>query len=203
MAIIAALYVQERGTGAYVGLPDVDPWGITRDARRYAGPYPVVAHPPCERWGRYSTGGPSHHGKFKTGDDGGCFEAALAAVRRFGGVLEHPAGSKAWAAYGLSTHPRAGGWVNADEFGYTAAVDQGFYGHRAAKATWLYAAVPDPTALPGLRWGASGIQLEPTEKERARGRRSGVIERMSKLQREVTPPEFRDLLLSIARLSSR
>ena len=55
--VIAALYVQERG--CYVGLDGVDPWPESRDARSYAGPYPVVAHPPCERWGRYWGGGPS------------------------------------------------------------------------------------------------------------------------------------------------
>jgi len=46
---IAALFIDERGP--YVGLPNVDAWGKTRDARLYRGPWPVVAHPPCERWG--------------------------------------------------------------------------------------------------------------------------------------------------------
>ena len=41
---VAALYV-EKG-GVYYGLPDVDPWDEERDARLYAGPWPVVAHPP-------------------------------------------------------------------------------------------------------------------------------------------------------------
>jgi hypothetical protein len=49
--VIAALYVETGG--CYYGLPDVDPWDLARDARTYAGPWPVVAHPPCERWGRY------------------------------------------------------------------------------------------------------------------------------------------------------
>ena len=49
--MIAALYVQKAG--AYFGLPDVDPWDEARDARLYAGPHRVVAHPPCQRWGRY------------------------------------------------------------------------------------------------------------------------------------------------------
>ena len=48
--MIAALYVQ-RG-GIYWDLPDVDPWDEARDARLYAGPWPVVAHPPCARWCR-------------------------------------------------------------------------------------------------------------------------------------------------------
>ena len=47
---IAALYVQKNG--CYFGLPDVDPWDEERDARLYAGPHPVVAHPPCARWCR-------------------------------------------------------------------------------------------------------------------------------------------------------
>lgn len=196
--MIAALYVAKGG--AYFGQPDVDPWDEERDARLYAGPWPVVAHPPCERWGRYSTGGPRHFGRFTAGDDAGCFAAALAAVRRWGGVLEHPADSKAWAAFGLTPPPKSCGWWAADfQGGWTCCVDQAHYGHRAAKATWLYACHVNP--LPSLRWGRSGVVLPPTEKEAARGRRSGVIERMSRGQRIKTPPAFRDLLLEIARIA--
>ena len=49
VAIIAALYVESGGS--YYGLDGVDPWDETRDARQYAGPWPAVAHPPCQRWG--------------------------------------------------------------------------------------------------------------------------------------------------------
>lgn len=48
--MIAALYVERDGV--YYGLPGVDPWDEERDARTYAGPWPVVAHPPCARWCR-------------------------------------------------------------------------------------------------------------------------------------------------------
>lgn len=92
--MIAALYVETDGV--YYGLPDVDPWDLLRDARQYAGPWPVVAHPPCQRWGRMATGGPAAPGTRVVGDDDGCFEAALAAVRKWGGVIEHPEASKAW-----------------------------------------------------------------------------------------------------------
>ena len=44
---VTSLYVQAGG--AYYGIPDVDPWDETRDARLYQGPWPVVAHPPCAR----------------------------------------------------------------------------------------------------------------------------------------------------------
>ena len=77
MTTVAALYVQRDG--CYFGLPDVDPWDERRDARLYAGPWPVVAHPPCARWGRYWSGGPSH-GTRTLGDDGGCFEADRKSV---------------------------------------------------------------------------------------------------------------------------
>ena len=43
MPDVAALYVEPKG--CYVGVAGVDAWDEARDARRYAGPYPVVAHP--------------------------------------------------------------------------------------------------------------------------------------------------------------
>ncbi len=199
--MIAALYVQ--ADGCYVGIPDVDPWPESRDARTYAGPWPVVAHPPCERWGRYWNGGPSAKVRRVKGDDGGCFAAALASVRQWGGVLEHPSASSAWAAHGLRA-PLADGWHAADfTGGWTCRVEQGAYGHRARKATWLYAhGVID---LPSLRWGSAPgdfVRLDSgyhSADERARAVRTGACQRLSRRASAATPVEFRDLLISIAR----
>jgi hypothetical protein len=197
---VAALFVQTGG--CYFGVPGVDPWDKHRDARLYAGPWPVVAHPPCERWGRYWSGGPSAKTRRQLGDDDGCFVAALAAVRRWGGVLEHPEGSHAWRAFELNLPPRAGGWVTADwQGGWTCCVEQGHYGHRARKATWLYARHVVP---PRLKWGSCGIKMRLDEgfhskEERRRAVRTGACQRLSGSQLAATPLPFRDLLLSIAR----
>lgn len=199
--MIAALYVEPGG--AYCGLDSVDPWDEARDARQYAGPWPVVAHPPCERWGRFWHGSPRKPHQFKLGDDGGCFAAALTSVRRWGGVLEHPADSHAWAAFGLRRPPRAGGWVSADNYGgATCYVEQGHYGHMARKATWLYACGVN---LPELRWGRLPQRLDPKMVERhgyEYARRKGLVSMIGgknkKAIRNATPPEFRDVLLRIA-----
>lgn len=184
--MIAALYVIDGGP--YFGLPNVDPWPESRDARLYAGPWPVVAHPPCQRWGRYWSGGPSAPERRKKGDDGGCFAAALDSVRKWGGVLEHPEGSHAWARFGLNDPPMDGGWIAADFLGgWTCRVEQGHYGHRARKATWLYCR--GLHALPSLRWGPSVASV--------------ALERMSHRGREETPAAFRDLLISIAESAVR
>lgn len=82
--MLAALFVETGG--AYFGLPDVDPWDETRDARNYNGPWPVVAHPPCQRWGRFWHGSTRKPHQFEKGADDGCFASALRSVRRFGGV---------------------------------------------------------------------------------------------------------------------
>lgn len=206
---VAALYVAPGG--CYYGLRDVEPWGLPeRDAREYAGPWPVVAHPPCERWGRYYFGGPQWlkdgRPRKKLGDDGGCFAAALAAVRRWSGVLEHPADSRAWSAHGLTPPKRHAGWTHAgDGVGYTCYVEQGWYGHRGRKATWLYLAGEQylTTAdCPVLEWRKhpSQVALGGLSKERrARRMRTGIVQALSRRQRSATPLPFRDLLLSIAR----
>jgi hypothetical protein len=196
MTVVAALYVDARGV--YSTLDDVELWGVDRDARRYSGPHPVVAHPPCERWGRYWQGGPSALVKREKGDDDGCFAAALAAVRAWGGVLEHPADSSAWRAFGIITPPRSGGWVSAGDWtGWTCCVEQGHYGHEARKATWLYA---HGVELPVLQWGPSAPAPSARRGEpRRRARTRGVIERMSRRQRAATPRAFAELLVRVAR----
>jgi hypothetical protein len=207
---VAALYVETAG--AYFGQMDVEPWDEARDARLYDGPHPVVAHPPCQRWGKLWAGQPlwiKRTGERKVkGDDGGCFKAALSAVRRFGGVLEHPWGSHAWAAFGLNRPARTGGWIAADfEGGWTCCVEQGRYGHYARKPTLLYAVGVD---LPELDWGKGEPRLDPAIIERMglkRAKRLGEVGGKGGGQNSTprihTPEPFRALLLSMARSAIR
>ena len=203
--MIAALYVDPRGS--YAGLPGIDLWDAARDARRYAGPHPVVAHPPCQRWGKLWAGQPLHikrtgERKIK-GADGGCFAAALASVRQWGGVLEHPWGSHAWPHFGLNTPSRFGGWIVADFFGgWTCCVEQGRYGHYARKPTLLLAYGCE---LPELDWGKGPPRLDPAVIERmglARAKRLGEVGGKGggrdSAPRIGTPAPFRDLLIKMA-----
>ena len=204
--MIAALYVTKNG--AYYGLENIDPWPIDRDARNYNGPHSVIAHPPCTRWGRFWHGSPAKPHQFRLGDDGGCFASALTSVRKFGGVLEHPADSRAWAAFGLAKPPRSGGWVRADDLGgYTCCVEQGHYGHISRKATWLYTV---GCQLPELKWGSSGQRIHPVALERygyEKARRIGMMAMIGGKEktkiRNATPIEFRDLLIGMAESANR
>ena len=97
-----------------------------------------------------------------------------------GGVLEHPAKTRAWAAYGLEK-PTGIGWQRA-------------YGHRANKATWLY--YRGRRKPPELRWerpiGTHQIgfhdQRGPEKNKPTLGKREA----------NATPLAFRDELLRLA-----
>lgn len=202
--MIAALFVETNGS--YYGLPDVDPWDQDRDARQYDEPWPVVAHPPCQRWGKLWAGQPlwiKRTGERKTkGDDNGCFASALASVRKYGGVLEHPWGSHAWPHFGLTVPSRAGGWTVADDYGWTCCVEQGRYGHYARKPTLLYTVGINP---PELQWGISEPTFPPEAIAKhglAYCKRAGELAfkggGKDNSHRIGTPPEFRDLLISMA-----
>jgi hypothetical protein len=215
--MIAALYVQTNG--CYFGLPGVDPWDEQRDARKYQGPWPVVAHPPCQRWGKMWMGSPSYVAKTgirkKKGDDSGCFMHALACVRAFGGVLEHPWGSYAWPHFGLRIPPRTGGWVKADECGgFACCVEQGQYGHYARKPTLLYfvptlSYFPTPYELPELLWGHTeanypqwAIDKYGIKKVKRMGELAFKGGGKDSSARIGTPTAFRDLLVNMARSAS-
>lgn len=190
---VVALYVDPRGP--YPSL--VAEWyDEARDARTYAGGLPVVAHPPCSRWCRLAGLVEARWGH-KRGDDGGCFASALANVRRVGGVLEHPAYSDAWAAFDLPIPGRHGGWQRGLCGGFSAHVEQCRYGHKAKKATWLYAF---GTELPSLRWGSS-LDTESEALVSWCGNRVKSGESRPRLGKKAaihSPIEFATLLVDIA-----
>jgi len=204
--VIAALYVERDGR--YYGLPDVDPWDEDRDARRYTGPHPVVAHPPCKRWGKFWHGSTAKPHQFRLGEDQGTFAAALTSVRNYGGVLEHPADSHAFGWFGLPLPIRCRGWSEADKFGGRSCyVEQGHYGHFSRKKTWLYAVGVD---YPELNWTEGEQRLHPVALERygyEKARRIGMVAMVGGKDKEKirdrTPPEFRDVLLGMARTALR
>jgi hypothetical protein len=196
-APVAVLFCDPRGI--YAGRPGVDLWDAARDARLYPGPNPVVAHPPCARWCRLAGLVEARWGH-RRGDDGGTFAAALAAVRKWGGVLEHPAYSKAWATFGLPVPTPNGGWQRGLCGGWSCQVEQGRYGHPAKKATWLYCYGAQP---PSLRWGSV-----PDSKSSAlvswcgnKVARTPGRPRLSKRAASATPPAFAEVLLALARAS--
>ena len=192
-AKVAALFVQPDG--CYTGLTSVDAWPESRDARTYCGPCPVVAHPPCQLWGRMAAvnyarwGGDHNH----PGNDGGCFAAAVEAVRRWGGVLEHPATSNAWAAHGL-IDPASMGWQQTIDGGWVCEVWQSAYGHRANKATWLYYFGANPPEQLNWRRIVGSHQIGYPD-QRGKGRNKPTL---GKKEANATPVGFRDALLALA-----
>jgi len=191
--MIAALYVERDGV--YSGLPEVDLWDESRDARNYDGPHAVVAHPPCQLWGamalvNHKRWGGEHN---RPGNDGGCFAAALASVRRWGGVLEHPARTRAWEAHSL-TAPVGIGWAECNTGEWVCEVWQSAYGHLANKATWLFC-VSDAEPLPILTARPTGSHQCGGADRRGKARNKPTL---SGKYASATPPKFRDFLISIA-----
>lgn len=190
MKTVAALFVDPLGP--YTKILGVDCWDEVRDARKYIGPHPVVAHPPCGRWCGMAKMNERRWGA-AVGDDGGCFSFALWAVEKFGGVLEHPAFSLAWPEFGLP-RPKERGWNQIDRDVWVGEVWQSAYGHKATKRTWLYfvgKAPPAPFILArprGTHQIGGGIHT---------GNRS--LPRLSGKETHLTPTAFAEYLVALAR----
>ena len=183
--MIAALYID--ATGPYAGMAGVDAWDLERDARTFAGPGPVVAHPPCGPWGRYA---------WKSREDSATAIVAVRQVQRFGGVLEHPAESKLWAALNLPRPgiPRVVVGSAGDYTEETIEVRQVDFGHRAEKRTWLY--IVGRTGQICLPPGQPSPPPPPPYRSGRQPR--GVLETLSKRERRLTPPAFAEWLVALA-----
>lgn len=184
MTPIAALFV--RADSIYKTLPGVDAWDIERDALCWPGGTPVVAHPPCRAWASLR-----HCARPKEGEKALAL-FAIEQIRRWGGVLEHPARSTLWPTAGLPEPGRI------DTFGgWTLVVDQHWWGHRAQKRTRLYICGVRPIDIPRmpLRIGEATHTVGLwSGRDRARCRPS-----IAKHEFEATPPEFAAWLADLAR----
>jgi hypothetical protein len=164
----------------------VDVWDIERDARKWPGGTPCVAHPPCRAWGQLA-----HLAKPRPDEK----ELAIWSIHRIrenGGVLEHPRASKLWQEMNL---PAPG---TIDEYGgFSVCVDQFWWGHKAKKNSLLYICGCLPEELPAypLRFDAvEFVVCSPIKKKS--GRR--VKQEITKREREATPEPFAKWLIEVA-----
>jgi hypothetical protein len=175
-------------------VPGVDVWGWSakdgpagrglvpdRDARAYDGDRPVVAHPPCGPWGKFSW-------RYRGGEGArDCAPRAIEQVRAHGGVVEHPVGSSLWRAMDL---PRPG--AGADRHGGTTIeVQQVDWGHPAAKPTLLYVVGLDLDGLPPMPPTGTPTRLITT-------RAGSHLRELTKSHRHLTPWRFALWLVDVA-----
>jgi hypothetical protein len=185
MTTVAALFV--RADSHYKTIAGVDAFDMARDARTYDGPWPVVAHPPCRAWASLR-----NHAKPRP-DERNLARLAVALVREFGGVLEHPWRSTLWDAQSL---PDVG---QRDSYGgFTLVIDQNWWGHRAQKRTRLYVVGCKPAEVPPLPL----VLGEATHTVGLWSGRDKATCRPSiaKHEYEHTPPELAEWLVSLARI---
>ena len=125
--IISVLFCS--GRSIYAHLPGCDVWTRARDAAKFTGLNPVIAHPPCRTWSKFlrTQAKPLD---FLAEQNLGRF--AVATAQKNGGIVEQPAGSFLWSACQL---PRPGD--NSDPFCYTIQIEQSWFGMATRKKTWL------------------------------------------------------------------
>ena len=172
-----------RADSNYKRLPDCDVWDAERDARRWKGGCSVVAHPPCRAWGRL------RHFARPRPDEKALGLWAADQVRKWGGVLEHPAGSTLWDAAGLPKPGQRDQWG-----GWTLAAPQKWWGHKAEKASWFYVVGCAPGEIPPLPY----VMGEAAYVVQSR-KRTDYRPHITKAEREHTPPALAEWLVELAR----
>lgn len=181
--MVSALYVREDSIYKIMG---VDCWDIDRDARNWPGGNAVIAHPPCRAWGLLS-----QFAKPRPDEK----ELALHAVkmiRKWGGVLEHPYGSKLWEELIDGCRlPKPGRF---DVFGgYTICINQSWYGHKAQKKTFLYIVGCPKAMLPNIPITYDAIEYVVRPSKNGTGAKI-----ITKKEREATPPRLAKWLIDVA-----
>lgn len=186
MREVAVLFA--RSDSIYKQAAGTDVWDIERDARKWPGGVPVVAHPPCRAWGALRHFAKPRHDEKDLGP------WAVEQIQRWGGVLEHPAASSLFPHMGLPSGNR----IDAHG-GFTMPIWQSWFGHRADKATRLYIVGVGPREVPDfpLKLGNATHVVSPSRNIRAGD--WNYRPQLRKAERERTPPALAEWLLEVAR----
>jgi hypothetical protein len=187
---VAVLYA--RADSIYKKIPGCDVWDMDRDARKFSGGMPIVAHPPCRAWGQLA-----HFAKPRP-DEKELARSAVRLIREWGGVLEHPSRSKLWPDQGL---PEPG---SRDVFGgFTVTFPQFWFGHRAEKNTRFYVCGCSPKDLPevSFKLGECTHLIGAGSREAAKKKLGIPVKpEVSRYEREATPAALAVWLVQVARL---
>jgi hypothetical protein len=164
----------------YKEIPGLEVYDQERDARTWPGGSRCVAHPPCKPWSRHCR----HQAKFEQAEmDLGpwCVEA----LRKFGGILEHPAGSLLFAHCALPRPGQTNGQC------WTASVWQAWWGYPMKKETWL------------CFFGIPRDLVTYPFKLHARGSDRRTEQLMSHARRSATTRAFAEWLIEVASIKPR
>ncbi len=185
---VAVLFA--RRDSIYKEINGCDVWDIERDARKWGGGMPVVAHPPCRAWGSLR-----HFAKPRP-DEKDLARQAVAWVRRWGGVLEHPFNSTLWLDQALPQNGQRDRWG-----GFTFSAPQFWWGHPANKATKFYICGVSPAEIPAPMFALGTAQFAVSgggsKFRKLRGWKDKPT--MNKSLNEVTPPALAHWLVELAR----
>lgn len=179
---VAVLFA--RKDSVYKMLPGCDVWDIERDVRNWPGGCPVIAHPPCGQWGRLRHLIPENVEEKQLG------LLAAELVRKWGGALEQPAGSRLWDVAGLAKPSEE------DGYGFTQVLDQLWFGHTATKRTWIYICGVRRCDVPSMLFSLG----YPTRSIQTRQRHPKRLPELSRKGRESTPRLLAEWLCQVARL---
>jgi len=159
---------------------DCDVFDIERNALTCARLEAAIYHPPCRTWGRLY--------KLCRWENGEHWLAVWSILRiwRYGGVLEHPAGSKLWRLMGL---PKPGSGTDIHG-GFSLSIDQSWFGHKCKKNTWLYVKGCNPGQMPQMPLSFDAITHCISSTNKSLG-----MKEISKKWREKTPIKLAQYLI--------
>ena len=162
-----------------------DVYDVERNALTCKSEMACVYHPPCRTWGRLRGLAKEHPGEHLLA------VWSILRIWRYGGVLEHPAGSKLWSLMDL---PLPGSGIDS-KGGYSVSIDQHWFGHVCKKNTWLYIKGVDNASLPACPMNFNVIThcISST-------RSNSRLREVSKNKRSYTPVKLAEWLIEIVEL---
>jgi hypothetical protein len=182
--MISVLFVAKNSV--YKTLSDsagepLDCWDEDRDAVKWPGGNPIVAHPPCRLFSQL------RHMSTAPKEEKELAYWSVERVREWSGVLEHPSRSRLWGDMQL---PKPG---YHDRWGFTVSLPQYWFGHKGDKWTWLYICGVDICELLDIPF-----RLGYLENVFAGGSRKYIPGSRHSGIRSATPPAFARWLIETA-----